>query len=372
MIYLDNSATSNNKPKKVLDAIINATKNSVNVGRNSSKKSFFYADKLYQTRELLCKLLNVDTPENIIFTNNASMSLNIAIKGILCDNCHIIATKIEHNSVLRQLYSNSKLNFSLLDCDEFGFVKFDNLSSLISENTKLIVVNVASNVTGAIQDYKSIDRGDIPILFDFSQCAGCIPLDLGNMKHTMAAFSGHKSLLGPQGTGVLYFSPDIQLKTILEGGTGSMSEMLIQPDFSPDRFEVGTQNTPAILGLYEGVSFILNSGILNLFSHKIELARHLFSELSNIPYIKIYHSGDFSRHIPVISFNVGNAHSEEVATILSRDFDISLRGGLHCAPLIHQVLKTSDQGAVRASMGYKTKKSEIDKLISAINKIRKM
>lgn len=370
MIYLDNSATSNNKPKKVISTLINAAKNSVNVGRNSSKRAFFYADKIYKTREILCELLNIDIPLNIIFTNNASMSLNIAMKGIISDNCHIIATKIEHNSVLRQLYSNNKINFSLLDCDEFGFVQFDNIKDLIQENTKLIIVNVGSNVTGAIQNYKSIDRGNIPILFDFSQCAGSIPIDLGGMKNIMAAFSGHKSLLGPQGTGVLYISPDIELKTILEGGTGSMSEMLIQPDFLPDRFEVGTQNTPAILGLYEGVSYILKNGVSNIYSYKSSLAKHLFNELSNISDIKIYHSGNFNKHLSIISFNIGNIHSEEVATILSKQFDISVRGGLHCAPLIHKVLKTTEQGAIRASIGYKTTKKEIDKFISAVNKIR--
>jgi cysteine desulfurase family protein len=394
LIYLDNAATTNNKPKGVIKAVTSALKRPYNIGRSSGKEAFTAAEKVFAARRKICELLNTDTPENIIFTNNATMALNIALKGLTGGGGHVISTKTEHNSVLRQLYTNENITFSLLDCDRYGFVDLRNLERLIDENTRMrthervcvCVINAVSNVTGAIQDYKKIhaiagktgvhgrtgvhNKTGVPVLFDFSQAAGNINIDLKGMEKCAASFSGHKSLLGPQGTGVLYISPDLELATVIEGGTGSMSELLTQPEYPPDRFEAGTVNTPGILGLSAGVDFVLSKGIENIRAHKAGLIKILYNGLKKIPGIKIYHSGDFNRHTGILSFNIGRKiHSEEIALKLSEEYGITVRGGLHCAPLAHAAIGTAETGTVRVSVGYKTTKSEIKKFIKAVERI---
>ena len=369
MIYLDNAATSGKKPESVIKAVSGALHNPVNIGRGSGKTAFIAAEKVFLARMKVCELLNIDTPENIVFTNNATMALNIAYKGIIENGDHVITTMIEHNAILRQLHSDKNISFTLLDCDEFGFVNLGDIK--IQPNTRLLIANVVSNVTGAIQDYKKIYKiaGDnnIAVLFDFSQAAGNIEINLSGFKKCMAAFSGHKSLLGPQGTGVLYVSPDLELKTVLQGGTGSMSEILTQPDLLPDRFEVGTLNTPGILGLYEGIKSVLKAK--NLYDNKINLTKTLYNGLSKINGIKIYHSGNFDRHTAIISFNIKDIHSEEIAETLAKKYDISVRGGFHCAPFAHKAIKTSDTGTVRISLGYQNTFCDIKRLLQAVREI---
>jgi cysteine desulfurase family protein len=379
LIYLDNAATTDNKPKCVIKAVKNALKHPYNVGRSSGKAAFDAAEKVFAARLKICELLNIDTPENIIFTNNATLALNIALKGLTDGRGHIISTKTEHNSVLRQLYANENITFTLLGCDRYGFVDLRNFARIINENTqikthsRLCVVNAVSNVTGAIQDYKQIHaiavKTGVPVLFDFSQAAGNINIDLKGMEKCAAAFSGHKSLLGPQGTGVLYISPDLELATVIEGGTGSLSELLAQPEYTPDRFEAGTLNTPGILGLSAGVSHVLSKGVENIRARKAGLIKILYNGLKKIPGVKIYHSGDFKRHTGILSFNIGDIHSEETALKLSAKYGVTVRGGLHCAPLAHAAIGTSKTGTVRVSVGYKTKKSEIKKFIKAAEQI---
>ena len=369
MIYLDNAATSGKKPESVIKAVNDALYNPVNIGRGSGRTAFLVAEKIFSTREKLCQLLNVDTPENIIFTNNATMALNIAYKGIVQNGDHIITTMIEHNAILRQIYSDKTISFSMLNSNEFGFVDFDNI--IIPPDSKLLIVNAVSNVTGAIQDYKKAyeiaQSNNLAVLFDLSQAAGNIEIDLKGFEKCMAAFSGHKSLLGPQGTGALYVSSDLELETVLQGGTGSMSEILTQPELLPDRFEVGTLNTPGILGLYEGVDWVLKSK--KVYYNKINLTKELYNGLSKIKGIKLYHSGDFNKHTAIISFNINEIHSEEVAEILAKKYNISVRGGFHCAPFAHKSIGTSNIGAVRASLGYQTTSYEIEKFISAVREI---
>lgn len=376
MIYLDNSATSDYKPGEVKKAVLNALSNPVNVGRTANKKAFLYSKKIYETRERICDFIDGEEPESVIFTNNATMALNFAIKGILKnENNHIITTCMEHNSVLRQLYSRPQIDCSLIPCKGDYSVDIEKISGLINDKTNLIVINCASNVTGIIADweraYKIASKNNIPILFDFSQAVGNIPINLKGYKNIMAAFSGHKSLLGPQGTGVLYISPEMKLKTVFEGGTGSMSDELIQPDIYPDRFESGTLNTPGILGLNEGVKYVEKIGVLKMREKKIDLCRNIYESLKNIKGIKIYHNGIFSDKIPLISFNVGDCYSDEIMSILANEYDIAVRGGFHCAPFAHKILKTKEQGTVRVSPGYKTTKKDIVKFIDSVYKITK-
>lgn len=373
MIYLDNAATSNHKPFSVKQAVWEALSHPVNVGRNSARESFLFADKVFFVRENLAKLLCVHTPESIIFTANASYALNFAIKGFLDDNSHVITTPFEHNSVLRQLTQKNRVSY--LPCYPNHRVNFSVLPDLIQDNTRLLVVNVASNVTGAVIDYQKVyqmaEKFSLAILFDCSQAIGNIDIDLSGCKRCMAAFSGHKSLLGPQGTGVLYISPDLTLKPVLEGGTGSLSNQLTQPDFLPDQFEIGTWNTPGILGLGKGIEFVMKHTPKQLLCHKIELIQQVYEALLNMNGITVYHDGDFSRSIGILSFRIEQLYSEQVAEILSGEYNISTRGGFHCAPLMHREIGTHQTGTVRISPGYRTTKKEIQKFIDAIYRIQK-
>ncbi|MBQ7950942.1 MAG: aminotransferase class V-fold PLP-dependent enzyme [Clostridia bacterium] len=375
MIYLDNAATSNQKPYSVKKAVWNALSHPVNVGRNSGRESFLYAEKILGVRESIAQLLHIEYSENIVFTSNASHGLNLAIKGFLKPNDHVILTLYEHNSVLRQLYQKEKNPICFLPCYPDHRVNFEQMEQLILPNTALLVVNAASNVTGATVDYKKIyqkaNQLGLTVLFDFSQAIGNIDIDLSECKRCMAVFSGHKSLLGPQGTGVLYVSPDIALSPVLEGGTGSLSNELFQPDFLPDQLEIGTLNVPGILGLGKGVEFVKANKPEALLHHKLELIQYTYDALQNMKHIKVYHNGDFQNSVGILSFNVSNAHSELIARILSEKYHISTRGGYHCAPFAHRELGTENQGAVRVSPGYKTTKKEMTKLLDAIYKIQK-
>ncbi len=374
MIYLDNAATSNHKPRCVKKAVANALTHPVNVGRNSSKDSFRYAEKIHSAREEVAKLLHSNSPERIIFTSNASHALNLAIKGYCKENDHVITTQTEHNSVLRQLFGGKHYHTTLLPCHDLT-VNAKPLSDLISYHTRLIVVNVASNVTGKIIDYRAIyqtaKNAGIAVLFDLSQAIGNLSFDVSEFPDCMVAFSGHKSLLGPQGTGVLYVSPEVKLQPVLEGGTGSWSNDLKQPDFLPDQMEIGTLNTPGILGLGEGVRFVNRKTPERLLTHKLNRIRQAYEELSKMKNVTLYHDGDFSSSVGILSFNISDLHSEEVARILSENYHISTRGGYHCAPLIHRSLRTQAQGTVRISPGYKTTEKEIDQLIRAVYHIQK-
>ncbi len=379
MIYLDNSATSDKKPYQVKKAVMEALNNPVNIGRSTGKNAFLYSRKIYEAREEICDLIGGNEPQSVMFTLNATAALNIALKGSLKnEKPHIVTTFTEHNSVLRQIYSHNNIEVSFLPCKDDYTADTDKLPELIRDDTDLVVLNCASNVTGNMLDWQSAynliqsDRKNpIPVLFDFSQAAGNIPINLYGMDYCMAAFSGHKSLLGPQGTGVLYVSPKLDLNTIAEGGTGSMSTELIQPDFYPDRFESGTLNTPGIMGLYAGVKYVKKATVENLREKKMRLAMLLYDRLKNMNGIKVYHDGNFDNKIPIVSFNVRDIYSDEIASALNKKYGICVRGGYHCAPFIHKIIGTEFQGAVRASIGYKTKKREILKLCDCVYKLSK-
>lgn len=375
MIYLDNAATSDYKPRSVKKAVSDALSNPVSIGRTTNKKAFLYSRKIYEVRERICLFIGGKEPESVIFTSNATSALNLALKGMLKkENNHIITSFTEHNSVLRQIYSHN-IDCSFIPCKPNFSVDIEKIPELIKENTRLIVLNTASNVTGCVCDWKkaadTAKKYKIPILLDFSQSIGNIPVSLKELKGCMIAFSGHKSLLGPQGTGVLYVSPELMLDTVFEGGTGSMSTELTQPEFYPDRLESGTLNTPGILGLGEGVKFVEKIGIEEIREKKTKLCGLLYEKLKNMKKIKLYHNGKFSDKIPIISFNIGDYYSDEIASELANSYGIAVRGGFHCAPYAHKIIGTPEQGAIRISPSFKTKKKDILKFIDSVNKITK-
>ncbi|WP_346877015.1 aminotransferase class V-fold PLP-dependent enzyme [Clostridium sp. UBA5712] len=378
MIYLDNAATSFPKPPVVYEEMLNCMKNyCANPGRGSHDMSVKSALKIMETRVGICELFNIPSPLNLIFTSNATEALNISIKGALKRGDHVISTVIEHNSVLRPLHSLNEggVEITLVGVDKAGYVNFKDIKKEIKGSTKMIIINHASNVLGTIQDIESIGRlskeNGIIFMVDVSQSAGVIPIDVENNHIDLLAFPGHKGLLGPQGTGGLFIRDGIKLRNFKEGGTGSNSHFMVQPDFIPDQFESGTLNTPGIAGLCEGIKFIKRIGIDNIRKCEEELTGYLLEEIKKLSYVKIYGSDSKKQRSAVISLNIDGIDASIVGEQLNEN-EIALRTGYHCAPLIHGVIGTEYAGTVRVSPGYFNTFEDIEKLVEAIKMIYKL
>ncbi|MBO3444561.1 aminotransferase class V-fold PLP-dependent enzyme [Clostridium sp. CCUG 7971] len=376
MIYLDNAATTYPKPDRVYNAVMDCMKNyCANPGRAGHKLAMKAAREIYDARENIAKLFNIDNPMSIVFTNNATDSLNLAIKGVVKSGDHIVTTSMEHNSVIRPIKSLEKhgVENTIVKCDKDGFLNIEDLKKAIKPNTKLIVTTHASNVCGTIIDIKSV--GDIAkdnnilYLVDASQTAGVYDINVAKINVDMIAAPGHKCLLGPQGTGILYIRDGLNVNILKEGGTGSKSEELFQPELLPDKYESGTHNTPGIVGLNEGIKFIFEEGIENIRSHEEELCQYMLNKLENVPNITIYGPKDSKKRAAVISINIDNIDSGEITFLLDSEYDIATRSGIHCSPLAHETLGTLEQGAVRFSLGYFNTKEDIDKAVKALQNI---
>lgn len=378
MIYLDNAATSFPKPDIVYDSILQAMKEyGANPGRSGHKLALKAGRALFNTRELLSKLFNIDDPMNIIFTSNCTDSLNLGLKGILNPGDHVITSSMEHNSVLRPLKTleESGIEVTIIQCSKDGTINIEDIKKSIKSNTKLIVTTHASNLTGTIFPIDEIgyiakEKGII-YMVDAAQSAGVYDIDVKAMNIDILAFPGHKSLLGPQGTGGIYIKDGLDIKPLKEGGTGSQSNLLEQPDILPDRFESGTPNTPGIVGLGSGVKYILERGIHEIRAHEEELTKHFMDELKKIPNVKLYGPCDIKKQAPVVSLNIGEEDSSEISYILDQEFDIAVRPGLHCAPLAHKTIGTFEQGTVRFSIGLFNTHEDIERAIKAIKAISK-
>ena len=376
MIYLDNAATTFPKPKKVYSAVLDCMENyGANPGRAGHKLAMKAGRGIYECRENISKLLNIQNPMNIVFTHNATDSLNLAIKGCVKKGDHIITTSIEHNSVIRPIKALEQkgVEHTIVNCDELGQLNPEDIKRAIKENTKLIVTTHASNVCGTIVDIESIGEiakeNNIIYLVDASQTIGVYDIDVQKINVDMIAAPGHKCLLGPQGTGILYIREGLTIDILKEGGTGSNSEELIHPNMMPDRYESGTHNTPGIVGLNEGVKFILEKGIENIRNHEEELCSYMLEKLKEVPNIKIYGPLDSKKRAAVISINIGDIDSGEITYLLDDMYDIATRSGIHCSPLAHKTLGTIIQGTVRFSLGYFNTKEEIDQAIKALIEI---
>ncbi|QIB27876.1 aminotransferase class V-fold PLP-dependent enzyme [Caloranaerobacter azorensis] len=378
MIYLDNAATTYPKPEEVYQAMIESMKEfGANPGRSGHRLALKAGRAIYETRELLSKLFNIENPMNIIFTSNATEGLNLGIKGILKSGDHVITTSMEHNSVLRPLKALESIGVetTIIQCDKTGMINIDDIEKNIKQNTKMIITTHASNVTGTLFPIDEISKiaheNGLLYMVDAAQTAGVYDIDVKSMNIDILAFPGHKSLLGPQGTGGVYIRDGIDVVEMKEGGTGSKSESLIQPEMLPDKFESGTPNTPGIVGLGAGVKFILKTGIENIRKHEEELTEHFIRELEKIDKVKIYGPCDVSKQAPVVSINLGEEDSSEVSYILDKVFNIAVRPGLHCAPLAHKTIGTFEQGVVRFSIGYFNTHEDIENAVKAVREIAK-
>ncbi len=370
MIYLDNAATTGKKPSAVIKAVQRELSAPANPGRSAHTLSLKSMNKIYEAREMLATLFHSSSPERFVLTPNATFALNFAIKGIVRPYSHVITTAMEHNSVLRPLNAIKGVDITIVEGDRFGRVTSEEIKNKIKSNTALIVINHSSNVNGIIQDIKKISEINdkkIPLLIDASQSAGFI--DINCNSYDMIALPGHKGLYGPQGTGALYISPSVFPDTIIEGGTGSDSKNLNNPDYLPDRFESGTLNCPGFCGLIEGIKFVLSEGFSAIQEKEHYLLKLMLEGLSVIKGVEIYTPYNLNEIANLLSFNIKNIESSSVADILNSKFGIAVRPGYHCAYPAHQRLNTEKSGTVRASLSYFNTKNEIFSFLNAINRI---
>jgi cysteine desulfurase family protein len=376
MIYFDNAATSFPKPQIVYNEIMDSMTNyGANPGRSGHKLALKASRGIFEARKSISELFHVKNPLDIIFTFNCTESLNIAIKGVLKPGDHVITTSMEHNSVLRPIMYLEKMGIenTIVYGDKLGRIDPKEIEKSIRTNTKLIVTTHISNLTGTIMDTNSIGeiakKHGIIYLLDAAQSAGVYDVDPTKMSIDMIAFPGHKGLLGPQGTGGLYIRDGLEIAESFQGGTGSVSHLLTQPEDMPDKFESGTANTSGIIGLGAGVRYVMDIGIDNIRKKEIAITEHFMDEAGKIEGIKIYGPKDILEHAPVVAINIKDADSSEVSYILNEEYDIAVRPGLHCAPLAHKTIGTFDQGTVRFSFGYENTHEEIETALKALKEI---
>lgn len=376
MIYLDNAATSFPKPEDVYQAIDTCLRiYGANPGRSGHKMALQASRVIFEARELLAQLFHIPDPMQIIFTCNATAALNLAIKGYLGQGDHVILTGMEHNSVIRPIKALEKIGVmhTVVSCSPEGFIDLGELEKAIRPDSKMIAATHASNVTGTLMPVAAIGelarKHNMVFLLDASQTAGVYPIDVHAMHIDLLAFAGHKSLFGPQGTGALYMRKGLELKEIFQGGTGSKSDRIIQPEMMPDRYESGTLNTPGIAGLGAGIKFIFARGREEIRNHEASLTRYMLDELSGIRGVTLYGPKDASLQAPVISLNLDGYDSSEAAYLLDHDFDIAVRPGIHCSPLAHKTIGTLERGTVRFSIGYFNTKKDIDRALDALYRL---
>lgn len=366
MLYLDNSATTVKKPWRVYGALLyNTLFYSANAGRGGHKLSLRNMNKIIEVQELIAQLFNIPNPQNIAFTPNATYALNMAILGTLSNGGHVVVTQMDHNSVLRPAHKTG--NYSIAKADKSGYVSVSDIERQIRDDTKLIVCTHASNVCGTIQPVEEIGelavKHGIRFMIDAAQSAGCIDIDVQKMHADFVAFSGHKGLMGPLGTGGLYVKDPETLVPIITGGTGTESESLAQPAAMPDMLHSGTLNTPAIAALGESVKFILKEGAKAIGEHERYLALKLDSMLADIKDIELYGR---ENKIGITAFNrIGFSGSETEELIGDK---IALRSGYHCAPLAHRALGTENVGTVRISFGAFDTEKQVNKAYKLIKK----
>ena len=379
MIYLDNAATTFPKPQNVVKSVVEAIKiYGGNPGRSGHSLSMRTSEQIFHVRESVGEFFGV-SPERVVFTSNCSHALNMAIKGVMASGGHIITSTLEHNSVMRPLFAMKRKGIIDYDCamvyegDLEATLK--SFASLIRPNTKAIVCTHASNVTGLILPVKELGelcrQAGLTFIVDGAQSAGVLPVNLQEMKIDIFCTAGHKGLYGTTGTGLMLLGSDLEMDTIMEGGTGSASSLPQQPDFLPDRFESGTINTVGILSVGAGLHYVSGIGISRIYEHEFGLCRYFYEQAASIPQIKTYHYYfEKGRFAPIVLFNVGNMPSFDVVAALNAR-GICVRGGLHCAPSSHRTLNTEQGGAVRVSPSAFNTKRDMMNLLRELKQIAK-
>lgn len=375
MIYFDNAATTMRKPEAVVQAVTQALCHLGNPGRGVHDAALDASRIIFDTRRLLAELFGAEDPKQIAFTANSTESLNIAIKGILSPGDHVITTALEHNSVLRPLYELEEKGVALtiIPSDPQGRIRYEAFEAAIRPNTRAIVCTHGSNLTGNLVDIRQVGRiaRDHGLLFvvDASQTAGVFDIDVQDMHIDILCFTGHKGLLGPQGTGGLYAREGITVRPLLSGGSGVQTYSRTHPAQMPTALEAGTLNTHGLAGLRAAVSYLQETGLDAIRRTEQALMWEFYRQVRQIPGITVY--GDFSQpeRCPIVTLNVRDYDSSEVSDALAIYYGIATRPGAHCAPLMHQALGTVEQGAVRFSFCHYNTMEEINTAVTALREL---
>lgn len=378
LIYLDNAATSYPKPETVYLAVDHFNRfMGGNPGRGSNRSTAGAGSVLLETREALARLFNIEDCLQIAFTLNITEAINTCLKGILKPGDHVITTSMEHNAVARPLHilSQRGVEWTAVQCANDGTLDPMDIKKAIRSNTRLICMLHASNLVGTIMPVLEVGRiaheHGILFMVDSAQSAGVLPINVEKQKIDILTFTGHKGLLGPQGTGGMYIRPGLEVLPLKEGGTGSLSEYLEQPQIMPERMESGTLNTPGIAGLLAGIRYLNDTGMEQIRQHEINLTAQLIQGLQAIDGVNIYGPADINRRTAVIAINIKDKDCGELSSQLDYEYGIVTRSGLHCAPLAHRTLGTFELGACRLSPGCFTTPEEIDQVVKAVFAIRK-
>jgi cysteine desulfurase family protein len=378
MIYFNNAATSWPKPDIVYQAADEFFRSSgINPGRSGTSGEQDAAQIIFETREKIADFFSISNSAQLVFNSGSTESLNTVIKGVLEKGDHVITSKLEHNSVLRPLERLKTEKEITVDYIEFNpktaEIEYQSLKNAVKNNTKLIIISHASNVLGTVNNLQRIGEiaaaEDILFLVDAAQTAGVSPIDVDKMKIDFLAVPGHKSLFGPPGIGALYVRDHELIRPLKEGGTGTNSLSVQQPKIMPDYLEAGTLNTPGIIGLGAGIEFIQTEGLKLIHQQEMRLLKKLINGLKILPEIKIYGKKDIDNRTAVTAFNLAALSSNQLAFKLQHEYNIQLRGGLHCAPLLHKFLGTDNQGMLRLSPGYFNTEAEVDEFLNILETI---
>lgn len=375
MIYFDNAATTLHKPHEVIEAVVHAMTTAGNASRGTHTGSLAASHTVYETRKKIADFFHCSRADHVIFTSNSTEALNIAICGTLGKGDHIISTDLEHNSVLRPLYHLEEQGASLtfLSANKKGCIDYDDFKRSIKPNTKAIVCTHASNLTGNVLDIERIGRiakaHNLLFIVDASQSAGCIEINMETMNIDILCFTGHKGLLGPQGTGGLCIHESVEIRPFKHGGSGIHSYEKGQPQAYPARLEAGTLNSHGIAGLCAAINYINTITIPVIAKKEQELLWHFYKGICNIPEIHIYGDFDTKERAAILSLNIEGYDSGTVSDLLSQEYDIATRPGAHCAPRMHQALGTTETGAVRFSFSSFNTMEEVETAIQALKEL---
>lgn len=376
LIYLDNAATTMKKPDCVVEAVAKALTTMGNAARGAHQEALEASRVDYQTRIELAQLLGCSKPDHVIFTANSTEALNIALFGLFQKGDHVISTDLEHNSVLRPLYqleAEGIIQLSFVAADSKGRVFPEDFEKLFQPNTKAIVTTHASNLTGNCVDIAALGQlahsRKAYLVVDASQTAGTIPIHMEEMGIDVLCATGHKGLMGPQGTGCLCLREEIEIRPLLVGGTGVQSHLKTQPLEYPTRLEAGTLNSHGLAGLLAAVRYIQEVGVNRIHAHEISLMRQFLSGIESLPGLQVY--GDFSsdHRAAIVALNLEDWDSSLLADELSVRYNIATRAGAHCAPRMHHALGTDQQGAVRFSFSWFNTQAEVEQAILALREL---
>lgn len=375
MIYLDNAATTLHKPPQVEQAMLDALRTAGNPGRGAHEPTLHASRLVYAARCAVAKLLNAPDPSCIAFTANATQALNTALGGLFRPGDHIITTVCEHNSVLRPLYRlrENGMSLSFTTADEKGRLQYDQWEGFLRPETRALVVTGASNVTGNGTDLaraaEFAHRHGLLLIADAAQTAGELPLDVQALGIDVLCFTGHKALLGPQGTGGLYVRPGLSVRPLVVGGSGVHSFDEQHPAQMPTALEAGTLNVPGLAGLCAGVEWILAQGVETLARREQALTVLFYERIRDLPNVKIYGDPEMTPRAPIVSLNIGDEDSARIADILWEEYGICVRAGAHCAPLMHKALGTAEQGTVRFSFSHFNTEAEVLQAAAAVREL---